>query len=365
MNFSLSEDHVALRDSAANFLDKEVDLSVLLTHGRTVMDADYDGLWRKIVELGWPGIVIPEQYGGLGMDYIDLIMIIGEIGRTLAPVPMFGTLAGAWAVEKAGSETQKADILQRVAGGEMKLCLALTDADGKVGDGVTVSAAKGASLLNGEKTYVVDADSADKIIVMTQDDTFFVVDRNAEGVSVSVLPWRDITRQVCKVSFKDVQAERLEHSGGVWPWVKDRLYLILAAESAAGIAASLADSVGYASERVAFGRPIGAFQAIKHQLAEIAAQSECATAGVQYAAWTLSVDDERASLAAAMAQAYTSESYKAATHRNIQIFGAIGFTWEMKNHLYYKRARANSELLGAPRQQREEIVHWIESHEAA
>lgn len=361
MNFSLSEDHIALRDAAASFLDKEVDLSVLLTHGRTVQDTDYTGLWEKIVALGWPGIVIPEAYGGLGMDYIDLVMIIGEMGRTLAPAPMFGTLAGAWAVERAGSDLQKSDLLQRVAGGELKLCLALTNTEGEVGEGVVVSEAGGQHILNGEKTFVVDADSADKIVVMTKDDTFFVVDRNAKGVHVALLPWRDITRQVCSVSFTSVHAERLETSGNVWPWLKDRLYLMLAAESAAGIAASLADSVAYANERVAFGRPIGAFQAIKHQLAEIAAQSECATAGVQYAAWALSADDKKASIAAAMAQAYASEAYKAATHRNIQIFGAIGFTWEMKNHLFFKRARANSELLGAPHQQREEVVQFLET----
>jgi alkylation response protein AidB-like acyl-CoA dehydrogenase len=365
MNFSLSEDHVALRDAAANFLDKEVDLSVLLTHGRTVQDTDYEGLWKKIVELGWPGIVIPEAYSGLGMDYIDLIMIIGEMGRTLAPTPMFGTLAGAWAVERAGSETQKSDILQRVAGGELKLCLALTNAAGETGEGVVVSTSGDGHILNGEKSFVVDADCADKIVVMTKDDAFFVVDRNSDGVDVALLPWRDITRQVCSVRLQNVRAERLEISGDVWPWVRDRLYLVLAAESAAGIAASLADSVTYANERIAFGKPIGAFQAIKHQLAEIAAQSECATAGVQYAAWALSAGDERASLAAAMAQAYASEAYKSATHRNIQVFGAIGFTWEMKNHLFYKRARANSELLGAPRQQREEVVQWLEAGAAA
>ncbi len=366
MDFTLNEDHLALRDSATNFLNKEVDLSVLLTHERTVKDADYDGLWQKIVGLGWPGIVVPEEYGGLGMDYIDLIMIIGEMGRTLAPAPFFGTLAGAWAIEKAGSTAQKEDLLQRVTGGELKLCLALSDANGQFGEGVSVTSEKNTHTLNGEKTFVVDANSADKIVVMTQGDTFFIVDKNAPGVSVSFLPWRDITREVCSVSFDNTRAERLESTGaGNWQWIKDRLYLLLAAESAAGTAASLADSVEYANERVAFGRPIGAFQAIKHQLAEIAAQSECAIAGVQYAAWALSNNDEKASLAAAMAQAYASEVYKTATHRNIQVYGAIGFTWEMKNHLFYKRARANSELLGSARQQREEVINWLEVNEAA
>ena len=114
----------------------------------------------------------------------------------------------------------------------------------------------------------------------------------------------------------------------------------------------------------AFGRPIGAFQAIKHQLAEIAGQVECAVVGVQYAAWALSEGDPRASLAAAMAQSYASEAYRDATHRNIQVFGAIGFTWEMKNHLFYKRARCNAELLGSPARLREEVMQFLEREAA-
>jgi alkylation response protein AidB-like acyl-CoA dehydrogenase len=135
---------------------------------------------------------------------------------------------------------------------------------------------------------------------------------------------------------------------------------MLAAESAAGIEKVLLDAVEYAKQRVAFGRPIGAFQAIKHQLAEVVGLSECSTAGVHYAAWALTENDPRASLACAMAQSYASEAYRDATHRNIQIFGAIGFTWQMPNHLYYKRARANAELLGAARWQRERVIQLLE-----
>ena len=117
MNFALSEDHEFLRDSAAKFVDEQVDLSPLLRPGADVSDAGYDQLWDKIVELGWSAITVPEAYGGLGMDYVDLIMIIGETGRALAPSPLFGTLAGAWAIEKAGSEAQKSDLLPKLAEG--------------------------------------------------------------------------------------------------------------------------------------------------------------------------------------------------------------------------------------------------------
>lgn len=371
MNFALSEDHEALRDSAAGFLDKEVNIAPLLKHGATVADSGYDQMWEKIVALGWPAMIVPEAFGGLGMDYIDLIMVIGEMGRTLAPAPLFGTLAGSWAVEAAGSEEQKQVLLSAVAEGTLKLALAVASPTGdlsQAGAGVKATRDGGAYVLNGSKGFVVDAAAADKLVVVAHDeegDRFFVVDAKDPGVAIEALDWRDITRQVCSITFDGAAATLLEAGDEKsWPWVRDRLYLVLAAESAAGIRAVLADAVDYAKQRIAFGKPIGAFQAIKHQLADIMGQGELANAAVQYAAWALSADDPDVSKAVAMAQSYASEAYKAATYRNIQVFGAIGFTWEMKNHLYYKRARANSELLGSPREQREQVIRILEREAA-
>jgi alkylation response protein AidB-like acyl-CoA dehydrogenase len=371
MDFTLSDDHLALRDSARTFLDKEVDLKSVLTPGASVADAGYDGLWKQIVDLGWPGVVIPETYGGLGLDYLDLVMIVGEMGRTLAPAPLFGTLAGVWAIQAAGSEDQKTELLGAVAGGSLTLALAIADATGSYeapGRDARATAADGGYRLSGSKSFVVDAAAADKIVVAANLDgqrRFFVVDATAPGVRVELANWRDVTRQVATVHLDNASATLLSGATeDVWPFVRDRLYLVLAAESAAGAAAVLADAVAYAKDRVAFGRPIGAFQAIKHQLAEIAGQVECANVGVQYAAWALSEGDPRASLAAAMAQSYASEAYRDATHRNIQVFGAIGFTWEMKNHLFYKRARCNAELLGSPARLREEVMRFLEREAA-
>ena len=371
MNFTLDDDHIALRDSAQVFLDKEVDLTPLLKPGATVVAARYDSLWSKIVDLGWPGIVIPEVYGGLGLDYLNLIMIVGEMGRTLAPAPLFGTLAGAWTILAAGSETQKTRLLGGVAGGATTLALAIADSDGSYagpGADARATAVDGRHQITGSKSFVVDAEAADKLVVAAVLDgqrRYFIVDRDAPGLEIELVAWRDITRQVATVRFDNTPAERLDGPPAhIWPFVRDRLYLVLAAESAAGAQAALTMAIDYAKERVAFGRPIGAFQAIKHQLAEIAGQTECASAAVQYAAWALSVDDPKASLAATMAQSYNSEAYRDATYRNIQVFGAIGFTWEMKNHLYYKRARCNAELLGSPAVLREAVVQILEREAA-
>jgi alkylation response protein AidB-like acyl-CoA dehydrogenase len=371
MNFTLSEEHESLRDVARNFLAKEVSLSKLLVPGATVAQSGYDQLWPKIVELGWPGIVIPERFGGLGMTYIDLAMIIGEMGRSLAAAPLFGTLAGAWTIEKAGDEHQKTELLSAVASGKLKLALAVSNSDGSIlqqRSDVTAALNGADYVLSGSRSFVVDAKAADKIVVLAKsgaDDKFFIVDAKAKGVAIDLVDWRDPTRQVCSVRFDGTPCELLKESDpNTWRWVRNRLYLLLAAESAAGTEKALADAIAYAKERVAFGRPIGSFQAIKHQLAEVAGISECSTAGVHYAAWALTENDERVDLACAMAQSYASEAYRDATYRNIQIFGAIGFTWEMPNHLYYKRARTNAELLGASRHQREEIIRLLEGNSA-
>lgn len=371
MTSFVNDDHEALRESARAFLDKEVNLAPLLVPGADVTAAGHDRLWGKIVDMGWPGMVTPEAYGGLGLNYLDLTMVVGELGRTLAPSYLFGTLAGAWAIERAGSEEQKETLLGQMAEGKLKLALAVADPDGRydhpASDAVATNTPDGWRI-SGQRGFVVDGLSADKLVVaasVEDERRFFVVDRAAAGVRASPVDWRDITRQMASVSF-DGAAGELLHGGNaeVWPWVRDRLYLLLATESEAVARFALDDAVAYAKERIAFGRPIGAFQAIKHQLAEIAGQVECAQAAVQHAAWALSENDPRAPLACAMAQSYASEAARDATYRNLQIFGAIAFSWEMRNHLYYKRARANFALLGDPSQQREELVQFLEREAA-
>lgn len=367
MNFTLSEDHLALRASAQSFLAKEVNLEPYLRPEANERPVVRDQLWPAIQGLGWPGMVIPEAYGGLGMTYIDLVMVVAELGRTLAPSAFFGTLAGAWAIERCGSEAQKQALLPKVAADELTLALAVADPNGDV-NGLSAGAKATANgeqwTINGNKSFVVEAGSADKIVVVADVDGqqgFFLVDAKAVGIAIERLDWRDITREVNAVSFDNVAAERLaESDADSWMWIRDRLYLLLAAESAAGAEQSLADTVAYAKERIAFGRPIGSYQAIKHSLAELAGGIELATAGVQFAAWTLSEGQPEARKAVAIAQSYASERYCETTFRNIQVFGAIGFTWEMRNHLYYKRARANAELLGSPRDQREQLVCLLE-----
>jgi alkylation response protein AidB-like acyl-CoA dehydrogenase len=372
MNFTLSDDNLQLRDSARVFLEKEVDLAPLLKPGAGASQNGYEQLWPKVVELGWPGMVIPEAYSGLGLDYLDLAMIVGEMGRTLAPAPLFGTLAGIWTILAAGSEAQKTQLLGEVVGGASRLALAIADETGSYEDaapGVTAAPDGAGYSLSGARHFVVDAMGADKIVVaatLSGKRRYFVVASGSPGLQVELVEWRDLARQVAVVRLDNTPARLLDGTDeDVWPFVRDRLYLVLAAENAAGAEAVLNQAIDYSKERVAFGRPIGGFQAIKHQLAEIAGQVECAKVAVQYAAWALSQEESNATLFATIAQSYSAEAYRDATYRNIQIFGAIGFTWQMKNHLYYKRARCNAELLGSPAALREQAMQIVERQIAA
>jgi alkylation response protein AidB-like acyl-CoA dehydrogenase len=365
MNFTLSDDHRLLRDAAHKFLSAESDTAALLVPGADVGAVDQRKLWSQMADLGWAGLVVPEAYGGLGMDTVDLYMVVREFGRQLATAPLFGTLAGTWALLAAGAPEQKQRLLPRIAEGALPLALAVAGPGGDCSRGnPDVGAAVDAlhvPHLSGTLHYVVDAEQAAGLIVAVSWDgqmRYAYVEREQAGVQVRRLAWRDITREVCTVRLDGARGEWLPVSHEqVWSWIRNRLWLVLAADSAGGLQAVLDDTTAYAKEHVAFGKPIGSYQAIKHSLADMLAQSECTATAVLHAAWALSQPDEdAATLAAAMAQSQASEAYRDATHRSIQVFGAIGFTWEMKNHLYFKRARANAELLGSPTMQRELIA---------
>ncbi|HEX7758496.1 MAG TPA: acyl-CoA dehydrogenase [Caulobacteraceae bacterium] len=363
MNFALDDDHRLLKDSAQTFLDEQISLKPLITPGATVRDANYADNWVKIAQMGWQGLLIPETYGGAGLSCLDLVMIVEELGRTLAPSPFLGSLLGTLAVIKGGDARQKERVLTRVAAGELTLALALAE-DGGREDGPDKARAMqvgGVWRITGEKAFVIDAAEAQTLVVAAADEggnrQFFLVEAGQSQVQVAIQPWRDVTRQVCTLSLDGAAAEPLAGDpGDVWPWVRDRALLALSAENAAGLRHVLDITAKYARERVAFGRPIGAYQAIKHALADMLGQAECARTSVLYAAWALAQEDPRAPLAAAMAKAYSSDAYVEAAHRSIQIFGAIGFTWEMPNHLYLKRARGNAELFGAAREHRERVI---------
>ena len=227
MNFSLSDDHRLLKDSARTFLDAEISLKPLLVPGATVRDADYADNWVKIAQMGWAGLLIPEEFGGAGLGCIDLIMIVEELGRTLAPSPFLGTLLGTLAVMKGGDAALQTRILPQVAAGEIALALAAAETDGREEgpDRETVAEPEGAGWrISGRKSFVIDAAAAQMLVVAARaggERRLFLVDARKTGVEVALEPWRDITRQVCTVTLDRAEAEPLG-DGEVWPWVRGR-----------------------------------------------------------------------------------------------------------------------------------------------
>ena len=363
MNFAFDEDQNRLRDSAVRFLRDRVDLSRITGQGNRP-DTRYDpALWRDIVALGWPSLLIPEEYGGSGLTPVDWIVVNEEIGRSLAPCPYFGTFAGTVALLRAGSAEQKERLLPGIGAGEIRFALACNEAEQNDAlDRVDARVAGGA--VRGTKRYVIDADDATHFVVTARDSSgslgLYVVERRQPSVAVVPLEWMDVTRRVGTVTFDGARCERLPADfDAAWRWILDRVLLALSAENAGGAEAILQRTVEYAKQRIQFGKPIASYQAIKHKCADMLMKVESAKALTYYCAWALSGDEPVGALSAAMAKSFTSDAYRFCTSEAIQIHGAIGFTWEMPVHLYFKRARANAVMFGAPAVHRDRVIELV------
>ncbi len=366
MNFGFTEEQEFLRNTAREFLSSECPMARV----RDVMEEEAGhrpAFWRQLAELGWVGLLIPETHGGAGLGGIELLVILEEMGRALVPSPFFANLQGTLALLRAGNDTQKKDLLPAVAAGDRILSLAVTEEAGTEDpQDLALRAERVGSeyRLTGAKLFVPDAQNADTLVVVARtggpdDLSLLLVDREADGVSVSPLQSIDQTRRSAEVRFEAARGELLgpEHGGWeTWEWVRDRALVALAADAVGGSQKVLEDAVAYAKERVQFGKPIGVHQAIKHKCADMLIEVESARSITYWAAWSATEDLADARLAAAMAKAYTSDSYRHCSAENIQIHGGVGFTWEYDCHLYFKRAKALEVTYGDASYHRERVA---------
>lgn len=377
MDFGFSEQQEILRSAARQFLERECPPEVV----RRLME-DEQGylpdLWQKMVELGWMGLVLPETYGGSGLSFVDLTILMEEMGRVLLPSPFFASVVlGALTVLEAGSEGQKQQILPRIAGGELKLSLALLEADGRYdphGIRLRASIRGNRATLNGTKLFVPDAHVADKVICVARTRggrnpeagiSLFLLDMKSSGVSCTPLTGIDQTRRLCEVSCTRVGVSLDQMLGGrdmAWPVLQralDKAVVALCAEMVGGAEKAMEMCVEYAKTRVQFGRQIGSFQAVKHTIADMKLRVENAKSVLYYAAWAVDRDAPESSRAASMAKAYCSDMYQAVTGGGIQVHGGIGFTWDHNMHLYFKRAKSSEILLGDATWHRERTAALI------
>ena len=373
MNFGFTEEQEFLRDTAREFLANECPMALVREISESEPTGYRPALWEKMAELGWMGLLVPEEYGGVGLGFVDLALVLEEMGRALVPSPFFANLQGTLALLSAGNETQRKEILPAVAEGREILTLAITEEAGtEEAEGIATRAEKsqGRYRVTGTKLFVPHARSADRMVVVARTGaegvsgiSLLLVDPKGSGVEVTPLQSMDLTSRLAEVRLEAAPAELLGEEGSGWPtwgFVRDRALVALSLEALGGSAKVLEDSVNHAKERMQFGKPIGVNQAIKHKCADMLIESESSRSIAYYAAWCVAEENEEATLAAAMAKAYTSDAYRKTSTENIQIHGGVGFTWEYDCHYHFRRAKAIEVTYGDPAYHRERVARLLE-----
>jgi len=375
VNFAFSEEQEELRRSVRRFLEDKSPV----TEVRRLMETTegYDPkVWAQMAnELGLQSLHIPEAYGGQGFSFVELVVVLEEMGRALLCAPFFSTVClAADAIINAGTEEQKQALLPGIASGETIATLAFTEPSGKWdANGITMEATpdgSGGYTLDGTKMFVLDGHVANLIVVAaraagtggTEGISFFTVAGDAPGLTRTALPTMDQTRKQAKLEFSGVKAEPLGEEGAGWAALSktlDQVAVCLAAEQVGGAQKCLDMSVEYAKVRIQFGRPIGSFQAIKHKCADMLLEVESSKSAAYYAGWAAAEDNDELPVVASLAKSYCSEAYFHAAAENIQIHGGIGFTWEHDAHLYFKRAKSSEILFGDPTYHRELLAQRI------
>ncbi|WP_038378608.1 acyl-CoA dehydrogenase family protein [Bradyrhizobium elkanii] len=357
MNFDFSDEQKQMRDEARKFLSEQCPPKAV----REVLDgkAPYDNaLWKGLAEMGFLGVAIPEQFGGAGAGHLELCVIAEEMGRALAPVPFSSTVyLAAEAILIAGSDAQKQKWLPKIAAGEAIGTLALFEGKGNPSPKAIKLTANG-GVLNGVKKPVPDGAIADFAVVAARtgssgresDISLFIVDLKAGGVEVKSLTNIDLTRGQAEFTFKDAKAEPLGATSEGWSvitQVLDRAAVLTAFEQVGGADRALEMGRDYALDRIAFGRPIGSFQAVKHMLADMYVSATLARSNCYYGAWALSTNAGELPEAAAAARISATQAFQHCAKNNIQVHGGMGFTWELDCHMYYRRANAVALGLGS------------------
>jgi alkylation response protein AidB-like acyl-CoA dehydrogenase len=394
MNFAFTEEQEALRATARAFLARHSAPDRVRAAMESELGWDPE-VWKRIgAELGWPALVVPEAYGGLGLGAVELSALLETMGETLLCAPFFSTVClGATALLEAGSEAQKREHLPGIAQGRTLATLAWAEAgsaastagDDVVGIAATARREGADYVLSGVKRFVPDGHAADLLVVAArapgsrgEDGVgLFLVEAGAPGLVRRALPTLDRTRRLAEVELREVRVPRAAHLGNgpggeasaaaALRHTLDRAAIALAAEQVGGAQRCLDLSVAHARQRVQFGRPIGSFQAIQHKCADLMLRVESARSAAYAAACVASEQgagpraDEGPDLArvASLAKAYCSEAYFSCAAEALQIHGGVGFTWEYDVHLHLKRARAMEGFLGDPAFHRERVARAI------
>ncbi|HEX6312218.1 MAG TPA: acyl-CoA dehydrogenase family protein [Acidimicrobiia bacterium] len=360
MDFTFSDDQEALRDAVRGFLAHETPSSYV----RAMADDERgfsDGVWNRIAAMGWPGLLVPEEHGGVGLGLVDMVVVMEEMGRLPLPGPFFSSsVLATLAARRLGAD----ELLAPLASGTLRGTVALEElGHGDPVDRVRARARrKGADwIVTGHKPLVLDGHTADWAIVVARTEeglgSFLLEAPRGEAV-----PTLDPTRKAARLVLDEQRAVAIGPRGdhtSIWRRVVDDAAVALSAELIGASEAALELAVEYAKVRVQFDRPLAKFQVIRHKAVDMLHRLELARVGSHYAAWASDVDDESRERAVAMAKSYVAEAAVFVSGEDIQIHGGVGFTWDCDAHFYYKRAKQNDAMLGYQGWQRRRLADLV------
>jgi alkylation response protein AidB-like acyl-CoA dehydrogenase len=356
MQFGLSESQQILKDTARKFFAGESPIAAVRKSMET--ESAYDAaLWAKLADQGFTGIIAPEEFGGMGLGKVELILLMEEAGYALLPGPFFSTVALAGSVINAcASSEQKKKYLGSIAAGQTRSTVALVEAAGSWDTGGLKINASG-NKLSGTKLFVTDAAAADFIVVVAREGVF-IVDAKAPGLHIEPMKGMDLARKIYSLEFKNTPVEMLGNTSAL-AGALDVATAALCAEMTGGMQRALELTVAYAKTRKQFGKPIGIFQAVQHLCADMYLETESSRSATYYAAWALEENTPEAAVSVSVAKMYASDAARNVGNRGIQVHGGMGFTWENDIHLYYRRAKASETMLGDATFHRERIAKLV------
>lgn len=370
IDFTFTDEHEELRATVRAFLEEKSNEAAVREQMAT--DRGYDpAVWQQLAgEMGLAGLIVPEELGGAGYTFVELLIVMEEMGRALLCAPYLSTAVFATnALLECADETTKKELLAGIAAGETRATVAHAEPNGRWDlAGVEMEAEKQADgfTLSGTKSFVLDGHTADVLLVIARPAggeglSLFRVDANAPGLATTLIPSLDITRKLASVDFAGTPAQ-LVSSGDQTAALERVLALTeaaLAAEQVGGAQMCLETAVEFAKTRLQFGRPIGSYQAIKHKCANMLVEVEFAKSAAYAACFAAASGEADLLESAALAKSYCSESYFHTAAENIQIHGGMGFTWELPCHLYFKRAKASELFLGDAAHHRERLAELV------
>ncbi len=374
MNFDFSDDQKLLKEQVRKFLADKCPMKVV----RRVLDGNEthaDEVWQGLVALGVPAIAIPEEFGGMGLSPLELCVVAEEIGRAVAPVPFDTSVVLATeAIKLAGSEAQKKKWLPELAAGKAVGTLAVSEGP-QPPKPRTLRTMFGGGRLNGKKVPVTDGEAATFAIVLANTGgagdralSLVLVDLKQSPVLKKRVETIDPARKHAELSFNAASGELLGGEGEGWRLL-ERLYdaaaVYFAFAQVGGAEAAMWMARDYALQRMAFGRAIGSYQAIKHKLADCYVKLELARSNAYYGAMMLTEGGADLPLAAAAARIAATEAYDFASKENIQTHGGIGFTWEADTQFHLRRARLMALSIGGPMAWKDKLVSRLEQKNAA